>query len=103
MRAFTRAVTRAFTRAVTRAFTRAFTRGVMRAEIGALTVGFACAGVAELATIAFLVAFRPLSKDFFCIDISKLLVSQIFFGFDGFFYSTRISKVGDSVMKESAL
>jgi hypothetical protein len=37
----------------------------MRAEIGALTLGFACAEVVELATIAFLVVFRLLSRDFF--------------------------------------
>jgi hypothetical protein len=37
----------------------------MRAEIGALTLGVACTGVAELATIAFLVVFRLLSRDFF--------------------------------------
>jgi hypothetical protein len=37
----------------------------MRAEIGALTLGVPWAGVVELATIAFLVVFRLLSRDFF--------------------------------------
>jgi hypothetical protein len=59
----------AFTRDTMGAFTRdtigAFTRDMMRAEIGALTLGVPCTGVVELATIAFLVAFKLLSRDFF--------------------------------------
>jgi hypothetical protein len=67
--AFTRLMTGAFTRLMTGAFTRlmtgAFTRLAMRAETEAVTLGTPCEVVAELATIAFLVAFRPLSRDFF--------------------------------------
>jgi len=42
---------------------RALVRGTMRAETGAFTLGFA--SVVEVATMAFLVAFKLLSRDFF--------------------------------------
>ena len=60
---FFKPATLATIRALSLACTLAFFRGMMRAETGALTVGLD--GVAELATIAFLVAFRLLIKDFF--------------------------------------
>jgi hypothetical protein len=52
-------------RAFVRGMTRALVRGMTRAAMGAFTLGVACELVVELATIAFLVAFRPLSRDFF--------------------------------------
>lgn len=37
----------------------------MRAETGALTLGFSVVDAVELATIAFFVVFRLLNRDFF--------------------------------------
>src|SRR6202051_3489522 len=64
-KARTRALALGRTRALALGSTRALALGRTRAAIGALTLGFPCDAVVELATIAFLVAFRPLRRDFF--------------------------------------
>jgi hypothetical protein len=99
-----RAVARAVARAVVRAVVRAVMRAVVRAETGAATLGFSSAEL--LATIAFLVVFRLLNRDFFWIVIVLAPRKPAFYfrcGFDAFIFSKEHAKLEQGNTKRYSL
>jgi hypothetical protein len=97
-RATVRAVARATVRAVARATVRAVARATVRAVARAETFGFSSAEL--LATIAFLVVFRLLNRDFFWIVIVLAPRKPAFYfrcGFDAFVFSKGHAKLEQTI------